>query len=274
MRWDKNYVLEAAKKNQIVAGFNVFGYEDALAVINAAERANAPTMLMVNRDARRAMDLKHWASLLQSMADESTVPVAVHLDHSDDVHEVRYAINLGFTSVMYDGSKLPFAQNLANTKMLALEAHENGVYIEGELGAVPYDDMGETLIKLTDPNEAKGLQDNTELDWLAVSVGNIHRLAHRTTPIEFDKLEEIEEECSLPLVIHGSSGISKEDVEKLTKHSVGKMNFGTSLRKTFGMSIKEYIQLHPEEFDRQKMMRGGIKEVEEVAYQILKSVTQ
>lgn len=272
MRWDEDYVKKAATENTIIAGINIFGHEDAGAVIRAAERAGVPVLLMVNRDAKRALAIEHWGELLNSMAKTAKVPVGVHLDHCSDPENVRRAINSGYTSVMYDGSKLPFEENVRITALLAKEAHQKNVLIEGELGSVPYSDLGESEIKWTSPEEARSIQEQTELDWLAVSVGNIHRLVGRKAPIHFDVLERIEHECSLPLVIHGSSGISQEDIQKLRKKRVGKMNLGTSLRKVFGDTLKREIQNRPDEFDRQKLMQPCVEKIEEEAYQILKSL--
>ncbi len=272
MKWEKDYVKEASGVCRIIAGFNIFGHEDAGAVIRAAERANVPVLLMVNRDARRDLAIEHWGVLLNSMAEAASVPVGAHLDHCSDPENVRRAINSGFTSVMFDGSKMPFEDNLRITKMLSEEAHTKGVLIEGELGNVPYSDMGSLEVKLTDPEEARIMQEQTELDWLAVSVGNIHRLVGRKVPIQFDVLHKIQDQCSLPLVIHGSSGIYDEDMQKLKDEKIGKMNLGTSLRKIFGDTMRAEMAAHPEEFDRQKLMKQSVKNVEEAAYNILMSL--
>lgn len=272
MRWDKDYVKEAAGNGTIVAGINIFGHEDAGAVIRAAERAKTPVLLMVNRDAKRELEIEHWGALLGSMAEKSKVPVGVHLDHCSDPENVRRAIHSGFSSVMFDGSKMPFLENVRLTAELAKEAHDNGVLIEGELGSVPYSDLGDTVIKWTSPKEAKVIQEETGLDWLAVSVGNIHRLVGRKVPIHFDVLDSIQKDCSLPLVIHGSSGISDSDIQKLKKERVGKMNLGTSLRKVFGDTLRQEIQNRSDEFDRQRLMKHSVELVEEAACQILISL--
>lgn len=272
MKWEKDYVKEAAASKRIIAGFNIFGHEDAGAVIRAAERAEVPILLMVNRDARRELAIEHWGALLTSMSQKTHVPVGAHLDHCSDPENVRRAINSGFTSVMFDGSQMPFEENLHIIQTLAQEAHTKGVFIEGELGNVPYSDMGSLAVKLTDPDEARIMQEETELDWLAVSVGNIHRLVDRKVPIQFDVLHKVQNACSLPLVIHGSSGIYDEDMQKLKREQIGKMNLGTSLRKIFGDTMRTEMASHPEEFDRQKLMKRSVENVEEAAYEILKSL--
>lgn len=272
MRWDKDYVREAATSNHIVVGINVFGHEDAGAVIRAAERLGTPIILMVNRDARKVLDIECWGALLTSMADRASVPVAVHLDHCSDPDLVRRAIASNYTSVMFDGSLMSFEENMSITAQLAKEAHRRGIFIEGELGNVPYSDLGQVDVCLTSPEEAKIMQEQTELDWLAVSVGNIHRLVGRKVPIKFEVLQEIQKQCSLPLVIHGSSGIYDEDMQKLKYEHVGKVNLGTSLRKLFGDTMRIEMENNPQEFDRQKLMRHSIQNVEDATYEILKSL--
>lgn len=272
MRWEKDYVKEAAASRHIIAGFNVFGHEDAGAIIKAAERLRVPVMLMVNRDARKVLDIECWGALLNSMADRATVPVAVHLDHCSDPENVRRAMASGYTSVMFDGSKMPFHENLRITAEIAKEAHQKGIFVEGELGNVPYSDLGQVDIRLTSPEEARIMQEQTELDWLAVSVGNIHRLVGRKVHIQFDALRSIQKQCSLPLVIHGSSGIYDEDMQMLKNEHIGKINLGTSLRKVFGETMRSEMLAKPDEFDRQKLMQQSIENVEQATYQILSSL--
>lgn len=269
MKWNEDFVTQAAGQQKIVSGFNIFGYEDARAVMNAAERANAPVLLMINRDARQALAVQHWGVLLESLAAEASVPVGIHLDHSDNPNSIVEAINCGFTSVMYDGSKQPFWDNLLTTRQLAELAHAKGVLLEAELGTVPYDDLGETHIALTDAREAARMSVESQADWLAVSVGNVHRLVDRTVDIRFDVLEKIQEQCALPLVIHGSSGIAPADLSRMRQTRVGKMNFGTVLRKTFGEALREQFTVHPHEFDRLKLFEEPIARVEQQAYEVI-----
>lgn len=272
MRWDRDYVALAAARRQIVAGFNIFGHEDAGAVIRAAERLGAPVMLMVNRDARKALDIECWGALLGTMAERAAVPVAVHLDHSSDPENVRRAMASGFTSVMFDGSKMPFEENLRLTAMLAEEARARGIYLEAELGSVPYSDLGQTEIRLTSPEEARQMQEQAKPDWLAVSVGNIHRLVDRKVPIRFDALHAVQQQCSLPLIIHGSSGIYEQDMQRLKEERIGKMNLGTTLRKLFGDTLRQEMAAHPEEFDRQKLMQRSVACVEDAACEIMQGL--
>lgn len=269
MKWEADYVMQAAGENRIVAGFNVFGYEDASAVIRAAEKVGAPVLLMINRGAREVLPVETWATMLRSLGDSAEVPVGVHLDHCSEPDLIRRAICCGFTSVMYDGSHSPLSENIRTTRELANLAHQEGVFLEAELGTVPYSDLGETHITLTDPEEACLMQQNGCPDWLAVSVGNIHRLTSGTAVIQFPVLQIIEQNCTLPLVIHGSSGIQPEDLHRLKTTRVGKMNFGTVLRQAFGDTLRQEFQKAPREFDRLKLFAAPAQAVERAAERVL-----
>lgn len=269
MRWDRDYVSYAGKHNHIIAGFDVFGYEDAQAVIRAAERAHSPVMLMINRDARKNLKLMHWSALLCSMANEAKVPVGVHLDHCSDLEIVRDAIDAGFTSVMYDGSKLPLEENIYNTIKACEWAHKKNVQVEAELGNVPYDELGETEIRFTSPKEVERFCKETPADWLAVSVGNVHRLLGRKVDVDFRVLQEIEAACSIPLVIHGASGLQRNNFASLRHSRVGKINVGTALRRAFGEALRDEVIKKPKVYDRQLLFRRPLVCVEEAAYQVI-----
>ena len=259
----------AARKGTIVPGFNIFGYEDAQAVIRAAERACIPVLLMVNRDATRVMALEHWAALLTSLSRSAKVPVGVHLDHCSDLDSIRRAIDCGFDSVMYDGSKLPLEENIAHTWEIADHAHRRGVVVEAEVGTVPYSDRGEIQIQYTDPLEAKRMAEESGADWLAVSVGNIHRLTIQKTRIDFALLRQIQENCHLPLVIHGTSGVKSEDVIRLRDTQVGKVNVGTALRQAFGKALRESVCHSRALRDRLQLLESPNRETEEAAYRFM-----
>lgn len=272
MKTVNEFVFRSSRDKTIVPGFNIFGHEDALAITRAAERAGSPVILMVNRDASRVMDIAHWGALLASIAGKASVPVGVHLDHCTDKALILRAMVSGFTSVMYDGSKLPLHLNIANTREIVILAHEQGIFVEGEVGIVPYDDKGEQLGRFTMPEEAQMLFAESGLDWLAVSVGNVHRLTTKKVPIDFETLKAIEAVCSAPLVIHGASGIIEEDIRRLKGTQVGKMNIGTALRTVFGESLRKEILNHPKAFDRLALFKNPIISVEEKAYELISAL--
>jgi len=262
-------VFQASFDQYIVPGFNVFGHEDATAVIRAAELANSPVLLMINRDARQILAVEHWGALLNSMIRKAKVPVGIHLDHCSDLEPIIGAINSGFTSVMYDGSALPLAENIAQTKEIVHMAHAHGVAVEGEVGAVPYDEKNKEHIDLTSPEDAAIMHAASGLDWLAISIGNIHRMIERKVQIDFNRHHSIEKVCPMPLVIHGASGLLDEQVLELKKTCVAKLNYGTVLRLAFGNTLREEIASRPDTFDRLTLMKRPIEKVEERAYALI-----
>lgn len=245
-------ILEPAVRSQYsVACFNVFGWEDGKAIAQAAEDLQSPVILAANLDLRRFMPLDVISLMLRRLAEGVSVPVCVHLDHTYEIDEVLRAVDAGFTSVMYDGSQLPLEDNIAGTRRVVEYAHRAGCSVEGEVGSVPYAE-GRTHIKseLTQVTDAVRLAEGGGLDALAVSIGNIHRLRAPEAVIDYGRLAAIEAAVSVPLVIHGASGIFEKDIRRLVTTRVAKFNISTSLRQAFGKSLRETLARYPERFDR------------------------
>lgn len=239
-----------------VACFNVFGWEDAQAVVDAAAALGAPVILGASGDFRKLMPIEVIAPLLRAAAERAPVPVCVHLDHTHDIPEVMRAVDAGFTSVMYDGSQLPLAENVAGVRRVVQYAHAAGCSVEGEIGSVPYAE-GRAHIKseLTEVGDAVRLAADGGLDAMAVSIGNIHRLRAPAAVIDFARLEAIEAAVSVPLVIHGTSGIFEDDIARLARTPrIAKFNIATVLRQSFGRGLRETLARHPERFDRVEIM--------------------
>ncbi len=261
----KEMVEDAKKTNKIVPGFNVFGYEDAKAIIEVAEELNAPVILMSNTDAVKYMDLKVSGALFKALGEMAKVPVAIHLDHGKSFELVKDAIAAGYTSVMYDGSQLPFEENVKNTKEIVDYAHAKGISVEAEIGAVGYNDPSiEYKPVYTNPEEAKAFAEETGVDALAVAVGTLHRMTTQSAVLQYDLLKEIEEITDVPLVIHGSTGLPNKDLLMLKDYSIGKMNIGTALRMTFGKTMREYMNENPDVFDRLKVFVPAMEETKKV----------
>lgn len=238
-----------------VACFNVFGWEDARAVVDAASQLEAPVILAANLDFRKSMPLEVIAVMLRSLAERAPVPVCVHLDHTYEVAEVLRAVDLGFSSVMFDGSQLPLEENIARTRRVAHYAHAAGCSVEAEIGSVPYAE-GRTYIKseLTDVGDAVRLAGETDLDAMAVSVGNVHRMSTPNAVIDFERLAQIAAAVTVPLVIHGTSGIRQQDIARLVRTRIAKFNIGTVLRQAFGRALRQALGSNPERFDRLEIM--------------------
>lgn len=256
------YIEQASKSDYIIPGFNVFGYEYAIGVIDAAEKLKTPTLLMLNKLAVNYMDIEIWGKMLRRLAEKASVPVGVHLDHNSDPEIIKRAIDSGFTSVMYDGSQLPIEENIKNTHEISKLTKKHGIFLEAEIGSVPYNDMpGKIKDELTTAAQAERFAVESGCDWLAIAVGNIHRLVNDFAPLDFIRLNGISEKVDIPLVIHGATGICQEDMEKLTKTQVGKVNIGTSLRTAFVSSLRSEIIQKPDELDSIKLFYEPAKAV-------------
>ncbi len=259
----KEILAPALDGKYAVGCFNVFGYEDARAVVDGAEALGAPVILSANRDLVEFMPMELVAHLFRTLGAAASVPVCAHLDHTYEVGTVCEALDLGFTSVMFDGSQLPLAENIAGTRRVVDHAAKTGASVEAEIGSVPYA-SGRDHIKsaLSDPAEARQLVEETGLDALVVSIGNIHRLTAPGATIGFERLAEIEAAVSVPLVIHGTSGLHAADVTRLAKTRVCKFNIGTVLRQAFGGALRAGLEADPALFDRLALMRLAMPAVQ------------
>ncbi|NLY77430.1 MAG: class II fructose-bisphosphate aldolase [Tissierellia bacterium] len=257
---------DAVENNRIVAAFNVFGYEDAKAVIDAATECNAPVILMTNRDAVEYMDVRYFGRLFSEMARDAEVPVCIHLDHAKDFDIIVKAIMAGYTSVMYDGSQLPIEENIKNTKEVVKIAKPLGVSVEAEIGSVAYSDKNMNIKSIyTEPEEAEYFAKETRVDALAVAIGTLHRMQKQEANIQYDRLEKIIKLIDMPIVIHGSTGVKDEDLIRLRNYKVGKVNIGTALRMAFFEALKQEMEFNPEVFDRTKLFKKPMEEVKKVS---------
>jgi fructose-bisphosphate aldolase, class II len=254
-----------------VACFNVFGWEDARAVVDAAIELKAPVILAVNLDFRRFMPIDAICMMLRSLAESAPVPVCVHLDHTYDLAEVLSAVDLGFTSVMYDGSQLTLEENIAGTLRVVRYAHAADCSVEAEIGSVPYAE-GRAHIKseLTEVGDAVRFAEESGIDAMAVSVGNVHRLQRPGATIDFARLAQIEASVKVPLVIHGTSGLFDHDIVLLARTRIAKFNIGTVLRQAFGQGLRETLARYPDRFDRLEIMRDAMPVVSREAMRMIR----
>ena len=271
----KDILTPAQDKNYAVACFNVFGYEDARAVVDSAEARNASVILSINLDMRQFMTMEEIIGMLRPMAEKSKAPVCLHLDHTYEVDAVKEAIDVGFTSVMFDGSQLPISENISLIRDVVDYAHPKGVSVEAEVGSVPYA-SGRDHIKsaLTEVVDALKMEQQGQPDALAISIGNVHRLESGTVEIDLERFNELEKALNLPLVIHGTSGLEDRDIQMLSLRQVAKFNVGTVLRKSFGNSLRSTLESDPELFDRITMMKKVIPELRATAAKVISLLGQ
>lgn len=263
-----NQALEQVKdKKKAIAAFNVFGYEDAQAVVDAAEDVREPVILMANKPALSHMPVEILGPILTKIASQSKTGVCVHLDHCTDYELVLRAIMSGFTSVMFDGSQLSMEENVRRTKEVVKAAHACGVSVEAEIGSVGYADGSASNAEYTQPEQAVRFEHQAQPDALAIAVGTVHRMTTQSVKLDLDLMDRIVSQIQTPAVIHGSSGVTDKDLSKLVKHGAKKINIGTALRIVFGNTLRKQMQENPDEFDRIKMFGPCMKAVTEAARQ-------
>ncbi len=239
----------ALRQGYAVPGLVCLGWEDMRAYVLAAQAERAPVILQAGPSCRAHTPLPVLGAMFRHLADSVDVPVVAHLDHGASVAECRAALQAGFSSVMIDGSRLDLAQNIALTAEVARMAHDAGASCEGEIGFVGY--AGGEASAGTDPDEAALFAHETGVDAMAVSVGNVHLQQGAGGGLDLPRLRAIEAQTTVPLVIHGGSGVSVADRAVLAAGSqICKFNFGTELRMVFGAALRQAVTTHPDWFDR------------------------
>lgn len=254
-----------------VPGFVVLGWEDAVAFAHAGRETGLPVILQAGPGCRAHTPLTVLGAMFRHLAETTPVPVVAHLDHSNDLAECRAAIAAGFTSVMFDGSRLPLEENIGRTAEVVEMAHAHGVSVEGEVGFVGYAE-GEASARTT-PEEARAFAEGTGVDAMAVSVGNVHLQTEAQAEIDFEAVRAIGAITCVPLVLHGSSGIRADVRRRLARETgVCKLNVGTELRQLFGASLRATLARHPRRFDRIAILSEVIGPITAAAARILREL--
>lgn len=254
-----------------VAGLVVLGWEDARAFVAAAEAEGRPVILQAGPGARTYTPLPVLGAMFRHLAETASVPVVCHLDHGESVEICQRAIDAGFTSVMYDGSALSLAQNIATTQAVVERARAAHVSVEAELGVVGY--AGGKASTVTDPAEAAALA-ATGIDALAVSVGNVHLMTETAADIDIPALRAIAAAVpNLPLVLHGGSGIASDLRRRIVAETaVRKFNIGTGLRQVWGQALRDAVARDPARFDRIAILSDTIPPLTEAARAVIRTL--
>lgn len=254
----------ALRDGYAVAGLVCLGWEDMRAYVRAAEAEGAPVILQAGPGCRAHTPLPVLGAMMRHLAEGAAVPVVVHLDHATTMDECRAALDAGFTSLMFDGSRLPLAENIAQTAAVAALAHGAGVSCEGEIGFVGYD--GGAASEGTDPEEAARFARETGVDALAVSVGNVHLQREKSAGLDEARVRAIEAVTGVPLVIHGGSGVPMVQRAHFARTSaICKFNIGTELRMAFGAALRAAVGRDATRFDRVAILRETEAPVESAA---------
>lgn len=264
----KDVLQPAVAGRYAAAGVVVLGWEDAQAYVEAAEEVGLPLILQAGPGCRKHTPVRILGTMFRHLAEQATVPIVCHIDHALTLEECVAGIDHGFTSVMIDGSMLPLLDNIALTSRVVAAAKSHGVSVEGEVGVVGY--AGGAASQATSAMEAAQFERETGLDALAISIGNVHLQTEKMAAINFVALQEIENVTTVPLVLHGGSGIASAVRQKLAlDHRVKKFNVGTELRKTFGKSLREVLQERPSEFDRIKILSATMPAMKQAASDVI-----
>ncbi len=254
-----------------IAGLVVLGWEDARAYCEAAEETGIPIILQAGPGCRKHIPVPVLGKMFRTLADQASVPVVCHIDHGYTAEECFAGIDYGFTSVMFDGSKLPISENIDRTAAIAERAHAAGVSVEGEVGFVGYAEGAASAG--TSPDEAARFDREANADALAISVGNVHLKTEKTAGIDFEAVRAIEAVTTLPLVLHGGSGIPVATRQKLARETrVAKFNIGTELRMAFGTALRKSLRDQPDVFDRNALLAPVIEPVKQATIEVISAL--
>ncbi|MDO4665938.1 MAG: class II fructose-bisphosphate aldolase [Actinomycetaceae bacterium] len=246
-----------------LGAFNVVLLDHAEAFVEAAENSELPVVLQLSQNAIKYHGgrLRPLGLALLALAEDASVPVSVHLDHAEDIELCKAAVDMGFTSIMYDGSKLPDAQNRDQTAQITQYAHARGVSVEAELGEVGGKNGVHDPSARTDPQDAAQFVADTDVDLLAVAVGSSHAMATRGAVLDNALIAQLKDAVSVPLVLHGSSGVPDEGIVSAIAAGMTKINVSTHLNVLFTAKVREVLGTDSHLVDLRKYCGPGNKVV-------------
>jgi len=254
-----NDMLTKAKEGKYAIGaFNFFIKEDFEAIISAAEEINTPVIVMTSPSAIMHAAIPDIAHYVRERAQLSSVPICLHLDHATDYNTIVKAMDAGYTSVMYDGSLLPYKENVKNTKEIVKIGHALDITVEGEIGRIGRSEDGEEEMAtvLSVPEEVKEYVEVTRIDACAIAIGSQHAMQKQEAHLDFDRLEAIRKVVDLPLVLHGSSGVADDELKIVGERGIQKVNIGTRLKRVFTDTMREMIVRNPNLHNHVKILEA------------------
>ncbi len=237
-------VKKAREGHYAVPAFNAENLEMVQAIITAAEEENSPVIIQTTPPTVKYLTPDEAYAMVYAMAKKSSVPVALHLDHCAVFDDVMAVIKAGYSSVMFDGSKLPFEENIEISKKVVEVARPMGITVEAELGTVggKEDNVVAKEVIYTDPEQAKEFVEKTGVDMLAVAIGTAHGFYKGEPKLDFERIEKIAQLTDIPLVLHGGSGVPDESVKKAISLGMCKVNFATELRAAATKGVRRILE--------------------------------
>jgi len=272
-------ILQKAKEGKYAVGaFNTINLETTMAIIEAAQEMHAPVIVQMTEKTMEYAGGRMIFNMVKNYGEfyAPEIPVGIHLDHGHSFETIQRAVAIGFTSVMYDGSRKKYADNMEITKKVVDFCKDKGVDVQGELGSVPYlgeMDMGETEWEkyMTDPGQAKKFIDQTGIDALAVAIGNAHGFFKEREKPDFDRLEMIDKNCNIPLILHGASDWENGKVAEVIQRGVTCFNVDTAIRISFINSLINSVRNEDNNsFDVRKLLGQAREEVKDTVKKKIK----
>ncbi|HAG08926.1 MAG TPA: fructose-1,6-bisphosphate aldolase, class II [Desulfotomaculum sp.] len=259
---------EAETGEYAVGAFNCHNMEFIQAVVAAAEAEKAPVIIQASQGALKYGGINYIVALARAAAEEARVPVALHLDHGTSFTQVMQCLRAGFSSVMFDGSKLSLNDNINITREIVKIARPLNVSVEAELGKIGGAEDKNIVLEqealFTDPAQAQYFVQSTEVDSLAVAIGNVHGHYKGRPALDFARLQKISSLVRIPIVLHGSSGLPDEAIKQAIRLGVRKVNIDTDIRDAFLSMVRQTLLQHPAENDPRQILGPARKAAQEV----------
>lgn len=262
----KEILLNAQKGGYAVGAFNVENMEMAQAVIAAAEEMRSPVILQTTSSTVKYAGVDLYFANVKTLAEKADIPVVLHLDHGNSFELCVQALRAGYTSIMIDGSKLPLEDNIALTRKVVELCSPVGVPVEGEIGRVggKEDDVVSDDAGYTIPSEAVRFEKETGLSSMAVGVGTAHGVYAKTPVLNTELISELKTLLTVPMVLHGSSGLPDDAIRECIRRGICKVNFATDLRIAYSDGVKSVLKENPATFDPKVYGREGRARVKEL----------
>lgn len=268
----KEILKDAQKHRYAIGAFNANNMEIVQAIIETAEEERAPVIVQASQGAIAYAGLDMIVGMVKTLAEDTFIPVVLHLDHGTDYYQNIKCLRAGFTSLMFDGSSLSFEENVTLTKKVVEMAHAVNIPVEAEIGQIgkmdSSDEPGVAIEKIkefmADPEEARKFVELTDIDSLAAAVGTIHGCQEPIARLDIPRIEKIRDLTGIPIVLHGASGASDEEVRKGIAAGVCKVNIDTRIRMAFTRAIQDYFHQNPNEIDPRKPLGIAKKAAKEV----------